>query len=1149
MSFGFGVGDCLAILKLVIEARKRLVDAPSQFNDISNELRNFLIVVHDIDVFLSGCELQAEQRAGFASIMGDSRRLLTELNGKVDRYRGIGVPSTSATQRLKKTWKRLRMEPGDIQEIRAQISSNTVQLNTFRGTVSSQTTASTNKKVDCLIERSDQQERLEILKWIGTVDHGSQQREAADRHEQGTGQWLLDSDECQRWINTKGEVLFCPGLPGAGKTVLTSVVIDHLLERFSDRNATGIAYHYCHFKRQDKEDASIILSSILKQLVQGRGDIPDSLSLLYKKHKEQSTKPSFDEICSTLQSVAPLHSRVFIFIDGLDECLESDGTRGRLLTQLFHLQNIHGANIFATSRFIPDITKRLEGSSVVEVLARDTDVRKYLVHEMPRLGDFVMRDPKLQDEICSRILQSMGGMFLLAHLHFESLIGNMSTRTLKKALKGLATGSSAYEQTYMAAMERIERQRTGQVEVAKTILAWITLAKRPLQVEELREAIAVKDGDLEFEEDGLPDIDDMISVCAGLVTVDMESGTIGLIHYTTQEYLEGTRATWFPNAEAEIATSCLTYLLFPTSDVEFLEMDDDPVDGIGERQGLQAPRFFETGKVSVGGRGGKRHAYRDSLFHYAKIYGVLHARLATPEPDVVARFFSSPSKMPGNCLLLAAKYGDEKDDSMAHWLLKRGADVNVCDATRKTPLHYAVIKGWERCVRLLLQRGARLTLDIDDMSPFLYAVDQCAEEIAEAFLSAGIPIDTQVKKEIWIPSYRQGRVVYARENGAQEVEESCTGKGLTALHLATLTGNPQMIMFLLDRGANPNFPSDCDETPLHLALRRDFFDTEWPGHVDFWKHPNHRIGVFYERVGDIVRRGIVRLLLKHPSIDVNARDVRGISPLHIAAREKNYSESLFQKLFEKNAKVSARTEKNETPLHFASQDGNMSAVTALLEKGASPMDVDANGLNSLHYAAQTGKREVMQNLINHVPDNSFDTFLKSKDKQGQNALHHLFGNCGFAHTAAVEFLLRWPDSINDLDNEGMSPMAKYLSTAIHVRRDDDSTALRLMFESGADPCFETREGLGLAHLAVGSPRASVSLLKTLASWGVDVTAKDKHRRTVLHYTAIKGTLTEEILHHLCSEMGLSAGLRDAHGKTPLEYAVEMGQRVSILFNS
>ena len=54
----------------------------------------------------------------------------------------------------------------------------------------------------------------------------------------------------------------------------------------------------------------------------------------------------------------------------------------------------------------------------------------------------------------------------------------------------------------------------------------------------------------------------MISVCAGLVTIDEESSIIRLVHYTTQEYFERTQSNWFPNAQTDITTICVTYLSF-----------------------------------------------------------------------------------------------------------------------------------------------------------------------------------------------------------------------------------------------------------------------------------------------------------------------------------------------------------------------------------------------------------------------------------------------------------------------------------------------------------------------------------------------------------------------------------------------------------
>ncbi|KFH48561.1 hypothetical protein ACRE_006450 [Hapsidospora chrysogenum ATCC 11550] len=361
----------------------------------------------------------------------------------------------------------------------------------------------------------------------------------------------------------------------------------------------------------------------------------------------------------------------------------------------------------ARKRAIPEIVndKELEGSSVLEIRASDTDVREYLDRKMPKLGGFVMRDRQLQEDICKAIMGSIGGMFLLARLHLDSLVGKGSVMRLKNALAALPTGSSAYDKAYLAAMERIEIQYPDERVLAKDVLAWLTFAKRPLRVEELRAAVAIQETDSHLDEGSLIDIDYMVSVCAGLVTVDERSQTVSLIHYTTQEYLERTRADWRPDADAAIATSCLTYLLFPIFDIEFLEVDKD---SRGERA--------------------DRQPY--PLLGYSKEYGALHARLAISEPPSVARFFSSESKMPRNWLLLAAKHGVAQAEATAEWLIERGVCIHVWDADRRNPLHYAVLNGWKRCVQLLLQGRASLDPDVDNMTPFHYTVENDAEEVA-----------------------------------------------------------------------------------------------------------------------------------------------------------------------------------------------------------------------------------------------------------------------------------------------------------------------------------------------------------------------------------------------------------------------------------
>lgn len=67
-------------------------------------------------------------------------------------------------------------------------------------------------------------------------------------------------------------------------------------------------------------------------------------------------------------------------------------------------------------------------------------------------------------------------------------------------------------------MERIKGQVPDQIELAMQVLAWITCATRQLTTTELQVALTVEVGESDLDKENLPDLDDMVSVCAGLVT-------------------------------------------------------------------------------------------------------------------------------------------------------------------------------------------------------------------------------------------------------------------------------------------------------------------------------------------------------------------------------------------------------------------------------------------------------------------------------------------------------------------------------------------------------------------------------------------------------------------------------------------------------
>jgi Cdc6-like AAA superfamily ATPase len=256
--------------------------------------------------------------------------------------------------------------------------------------------------------RERQQERDIILNWLTPIDFVSQQNDFIARRQEGTGTWLLDSTEYRSWRETKKQILFCPGIPGAGKTIITSIIVDELTTRFRNDKSVGIAYIYCNFQRKDEQKAQDLLASLLKQLSEERSSLPDSVKSLFDKHKEKRTRPSLDEISRTLQSVASTYSRVIIIVDALDECQVSDGCRMTFLTEIFSLQTKTGANFCATSRFIPDITEKFHRSTIFEIRAHNEDVRQYLDSQISQSGQRLLEIHR--EEIKTEITKAVGGM-------------------------------------------------------------------------------------------------------------------------------------------------------------------------------------------------------------------------------------------------------------------------------------------------------------------------------------------------------------------------------------------------------------------------------------------------------------------------------------------------------------------------------------------------------------------------------------------------------------------------------------------------------------------------------------------------------------------------------------------------------------------
>lgn len=247
------------------------------------------------------------------------------------------------------------------------------------------------------------------MEWLSPTDFSDQQHDIIARRQEGTGQWFLDSFEFKRWLQGSDKTLFCPGIPGAGKTMMAAIAVDHLCGRARGGDI-GVAYLFCSYKTQINQSALSLFAALLKQLGQSRPDIAAEVVHMYEYHSKQQSRPSLDDILQALKSVCSKYTAVHIVVDALDECADTDRTRNQLIDNLRELQDTADVRLLFTSRFINEITRKFESNPRLEVRASDEDVRYFIAGQLPRLPRCVQRDEELKQAVQDKIVEAVDGM-------------------------------------------------------------------------------------------------------------------------------------------------------------------------------------------------------------------------------------------------------------------------------------------------------------------------------------------------------------------------------------------------------------------------------------------------------------------------------------------------------------------------------------------------------------------------------------------------------------------------------------------------------------------------------------------------------------------------------------------------------------------
>ena len=508
-------------------------------------------------------------------------------------------------------------------------------------------------------------------------------------------------------------------------------------------------------------------------------------------------------------------------------------------------------------------------------------------------------------------------------------------------------------------------------------------------------------------------------------------------------------------------------------------------------------------------------------------------------------------------------------------LIARGVDVNAAHGTL-TPLLAATRDSWHgrpEAVMTLLANGADPRVaDAEGNTPMHHAARSSDPGVVALLRDAAAEID--------VPN----------------------NDGWTPLGVACLAGNWRLARFLLERGARVQV--DGAVSPLVAAAGGD--DDDPAGVQLLLRYKARPDGADRDgrtalhRAAHAGHAAIAAELLA-AGADVSARDAQQRTPLLEAARGGRLA--TLEVLAEAGAGVGAVDADGRGALALAclAHPPAPPLVQRLLELGADPREVDAQGKSPVDHAAAAGRWSLVKLLDpGHplpssvqaadaeapVPDQAPLSLLREGLREGRfDQLGDLVGlvpaqelggllvdgdapvsaeridwlmargadpepraSDGVpADTPMFQFLARGPEQVeavrallaHNVSPAGAGGLARFLSAC--ARGEHGARGLEQLalelFERGADPFASAPDGDPPLSLAVRL--GWLELAGALAATGVDLDARDSRGMTALHLAAALGR--EQALRELVRH-GANPGIRAADGQTPLGVALAAGRR-------
>ena len=492
------------------------------------------------------------------------------------------------------------------------------------------------------------------------------------------------------------------------------------------------------------------------------------------------------------------------------------------------------------------------------------------------------------------------------------------------------------DDTYKRILRDINNANQGH---AYLLLPCLTVACRPLRVEELAEVLAV-----DLSPGGIPKLNEdwrwenqeeaVLSACSSLVSVIMEHGSrvVQFSHFSVKEFLTSDRLT-----------RCTEESQFhiPVEDLDTILSQAC----LGVLLSVDKPHFWAWVRtefiwhLSTG--------FEDEDKQVRPSAAPLYFAAWLGFRDLVERLVI---KDPQHVHLLGGRCGTPLHASVhrghlevAQFLFAHGIDINLRNAHSSTPLHIASEMGHLKIVKWLLNHGADVnSQDVRGDIPLHYLASHGDLDVCRILLEHGAVANTRGKtgSTPFLEASKSGPtdIIWSLLDHNPDVNVcDSADRGYTPLHYAAMRGLLELVQKLLELNAEINSCSRHKSTPLLLASQLGYAD-------------------------------VVRVLLDYKA-DVYACDGDADTALHCAALGGHPEMvRIFLKL---NLDVNSRNNAGSTSLDRASErcrKGSTEVVRLLLDCGADMQARNFRGQTASEVARQWRQHRILQLLSQHTAE-------------------------------------------------------------------------------------------------------------------------------------------------------------------------------------